>query len=266
MRILLTTASALALLAAAALAATPTTPPGAGASGATTSSSTASQSTTKPSAGATTNAMGAPGNAEPPAQTTEQSGTAASNSSKLNQVADQGFVKNAGAGNIAEVQEGKLAAQKSRNPAVQEFGRWMQTDHTMANGLLMEAAKSSNIQVPSTPNPAQMKAMQKLQKLNGAQFNRQYINGAVMDHEKTIKLFQNEAQNGQNASLKTYANAMLPALQAHLQEAQALQSNMSRRTASGAGGSTATGNTAVGAGNAGTARLNQQELNKIQHR
>ena len=99
--------------------------------------------------------------------------------------------------------------------------------------------------------------MKKLQTVSGPQFNRQYIDGAVTDHQKTVKLFQDEAQNGQDAQLKTYAKAMLPALQAHLEEAQALQSNMSSNsTASGAGGTSATGNTAVGAGDAGTAKLN----------
>jgi putative membrane protein len=191
------------------------------------------------------------------------SGTNSSSASR----ADQTFVTKAASGNMAEVQMGKLAAQKSRNPAVQEFGRWMQTDHTMANALLMQAAKSSNIQVPIKPGPAAVKSMQKLQTVSGTQFNRQYIGGAVTDHQKTIKLFENEAQNGQDTQVKAFAKAMLPTLQAHLQEAQALQSNMSgNSTAGGAGGTSATGNTAVGAGNAGTAKLNAQELNKVQHR
>lgn len=262
MRYLLTTASALALFAAPAFAATTPAPPGAGASGATTSGNTASQSTSNPSAAPSTNAMGAQ------TGTSKSASTAASgNSSGSTNQADQAFVKKAGSGNIAEVQEGELAVQKSHNPAVQEFGRWMQTDHTMAQGPLMQSAQSSNIQVPTKPDAAAMDSMKKLQTASGTQFDRQYIDGAVTDHQKTVKLFQNEAQNGQDAQLKTYATAMLPALQAHLQEAQALQSNMSgNRTASGAGGTSATGNTAVGAGNAGTAKLNAQELNKVQHR
>ena len=181
MRVLLTTAAALALLAAPALAATTSTPPGAGASGATTSGSTASQSTTNPSAGASTKAMGAQ------TGTSQSAGNAPSgtNSSSASRT-DQTFVTKAASGNMAEVQMGKLAAQKSRDPAVQEFGRWMQTDHTMANALLMQAAKSSNIQVPIKPGPAAVKSMQKLQTVSGTQFNRQYIGGAVTDHQKTI--------------------------------------------------------------------------------
>lgn len=281
MRVLLTTASAFALLAAPALAATTPAPPGAGTSGATTSQSTASQSTTNPSAAPSTAATGAQTgtNQTGTNQTgTNQTGTnqtgasqSASNAPSTNNSAsasqaDQTFVKKAASGNMAEVQMGKLAEQKSHNPAVQEFGRWMQTDHTMAEGLLKQSVQSLNIQLPTKPNAADMKAMKKLQTVSGTKFDHQYIDGAVTDHQQDIKLFQNEAQNGQDAKLKSYAKAMLPALKAHLQEAQALQSNMSSRTASGASGTSAAGNTAVGAGNAGTARLNQQELNKIQHR
>jgi putative membrane protein len=46
---------------------------------------------------------------------------------------DKTFICEAGAGNLAEAELGKLAEQKAAAPAVKEFGRWMATDHGFAN-------------------------------------------------------------------------------------------------------------------------------------
>lgn len=254
MRVLLTTVSTLALFAAPALAlAANPPPPGAGTTGATTSHSTLSQSATNPSAAPSTNAMsgqtGAMGTSATGPQASTSKGVTATppgSSSNTASKADQTFVKQASAGNLAEVQAGKLAAQKSHDPAVQEFGRWMETDHMMAEELLKASVKSADVQMPTSPNAVQQREIDGLKKLSGTQFDQKYINGQVTAHEKTIKLFQNEAKSGQDTTLKTYAKGMLPALNAHLQEAQALQANMSNQTASGAAGTAATSNAAVG--------------------
>lgn len=246
MRVLLTTASALALFAAPALALAQTNPP--------------------PPAG-TNPPANAPSKTQSTATANPPPAAPSTNTSNLASQADQTFVKKATMGSLAEIQAGQLAAQKSRDPAVQEFGRWMQADYSMANVLLKQAAQSDNIQVPTSPNPVQTREIQDLQKMSGQQFDQKYINDEVTNHQQTLKLFQNEANAGQNQNLKAFAKDNLPGVQARLQEAQALSSQMSsHRTASGASGSAATGNNALSAGNAATARLNQQELNRIQHR
>ncbi|HJU15625.1 MAG TPA: DUF4142 domain-containing protein [Stellaceae bacterium] len=134
---------------------------------------------------------------------------------------DQKFVTAAGAANLAEVQLGKLAEQKAANPAVKEFGRWMATDHTLANKRL--AAVTGTQQQPKLTTQ-QISLKQKLQNLNGAQFDRQYVQAMVNSHEKAIKKFTTETQKGQDQALKSYASNMLPVLHQHLKEAQKLES------------------------------------------
>jgi putative membrane protein len=250
MRVLFTTASALALLAAPAFAQTP--PPGVGTSGATTSGSSASSSTTSPSLGATTGSMtGRTGNATTGGHGTPGAASrSAGNQSNQPSSSDKNFVKKAASSGIAEVQMGKLAAQKSTNPAVQEFGRWMQTDHTMANALLMQAAQSANVPAPTTPTQEDLTKMKDLQTMSGARFDAQYIRGQVSDHKTDINLFKREAADGRDTRIKSFAKASLPMLQAHLQEAQALESSLSngQTATSAAAGSPAIGNTALGAG------------------
>jgi putative membrane protein len=50
-------------------------------------------------------------------------------------------MQEAAAGNLAEAELGRLAEQKSAAPAVKEFGRWMDTDHTFANQWLVGLGK-----------------------------------------------------------------------------------------------------------------------------
>jgi putative membrane protein len=150
------------------------------------------------------------------AQNSQGGGTASSQ--------DRTFVQQAAQGNVAETEEGQLAMRQAASPAVREFGRWMFTDHTgMAKWLAMIAVREG-VQVPATPDQEQTQRLSQLQGLRGEQFDRTYIPDQVRDHQKTIALFQQEAQSGQNPRLKFFAQQSIPVLQQHLAEAQELQS------------------------------------------
>ena len=150
------------------------------------------------------------------AQNTQGGGTAGSQ--------DRTFVQQAAQGNVAEAQEGRLAMQQAASPAVREFGRWMFTDHTGMDKWLAMIAQREGFQVPTTPNQEQTQKLLQLRGLHGEQFDRTYIPDQVQDHQKTIALFQQEAQSGQNPQLKFFAQQSVPVLQQHLAEAQELQS------------------------------------------
>jgi predicted outer membrane protein len=56
--------------------------------------------------------------------------------------ADTSFYKKAAEGGISEVEQGKLAQEKSNDPAVKEFGAMMIKDHSVANDRLKSLAAS----------------------------------------------------------------------------------------------------------------------------
>jgi putative membrane protein len=230
MKKLLTTASILGLLAAPAWAANP--PPSGGAAPA-----------NPPAAAPTTNAPSppAPAPANPPSS---QQG-AANNGQQGSP--DSDFVQKAAAGGQAEVDMGKLAEQQAGTAAVREFGRWMVTDHTMANNMLAKAAQQANMQAPTSPTQEQQDNLNKLKKLHGAAFDRSYMSMMVKDHTEDVDLFRNEAQSGQNDQIKTFAQDTLPVLEAHLTEAKELSGGASASTHKAA---------------PSTARLNEHELKR----
>jgi putative membrane protein len=136
--------------------------------------------------------------------------------------ADRSFVDAAASGGLAEVQDAQLAQQKAASNDVKQFATTMIADHTQANDELKQIAQSKGVTLPSKLTRAEQRAEEDLKKLSGAPFDRQYARQQVEDHQKTVALFQKEANSGQDPHLKAFAQKYLPKLQQHLQMAQSL--------------------------------------------
>jgi putative membrane protein len=59
-------------------------------------------------------------------------------------------------------------------------------------------------------------------KLEGAQFDREFLRYQVMHHEKDVAAFNLQAKEGQDPDLKAFAAKQLPVLKEHLQQARDL--------------------------------------------
>jgi putative membrane protein len=135
---------------------------------------------------------------------------------------DESFIKQAAEGNFAEARLGLLAEEHAGTAAVKEFGRWMATDHGFANKRLMAIAKPLNAWQEPHLTRQQRDLRKRLEGLRGIRFDREYMHAMVSDHEKTVDKFKQEAQQGQDHSVKGYAQNLLPVLQQHLDEARLL--------------------------------------------
>lgn len=135
---------------------------------------------------------------------------------------DEAFFKDAAHGGIAEVEQGKLAQEKGRSQAVRDFGALMVHDHSAANEKLKSVAASKGIDLPSSPDIAQMATIDKLKLLSGDAFDKSYVKGMVKDHEKDIAAFQHEAQDGKDADARSFAEKTLPTLEVHLKKIRAI--------------------------------------------
>jgi len=132
------------------------------------------------------------------------------------------FAANAAQGGMTEVELGKLAIQRGTEPSVKEFGQRMIADHTRANNELKLVAAEKNIELPSDLNSSQKSTMEKLSKLSGAEFDKEYISDMVNDHEEDVEDFQTQANKGNDPEIKAFAAKALPTLQGHLQKAREL--------------------------------------------
>jgi putative membrane protein len=140
---------------------------------------------------------------------------------------DQKFVQDDANGGNMEVYLGKLATQKATNSDVKDAAQKLVDDHTKANDQLKALAQSKGYDIKEE-NEKEQKAFDKLNKLSGDAFDKEYIDMMVRDHEKTIKEFEDEAKNADDADLKKFASDTLPILQEHLKIVKDIQSKIGK--------------------------------------
>ncbi len=129
---------------------------------------------------------------------------------------DYKFAKAAAEGGKMEVDLGKIAAQKSSNPSVQQFGQRMVTDHGKAGDKLKEIASKNGATLPAELTASQQKEVDRLNALSGEEFDKQYVALMVHDHKKDLKEFQHAAKTAENPDLKEFAATTATTIQEHL--------------------------------------------------
>src|SRR5262249_10769252 len=72
---------------------------------------------------------------------------------------------------------------------VRSFGQMLQQDHAAANKKAESVAQSMGMTPPTEPNSKQKADYDRLSKLSGGKFDREFVNHMVMDHKKDIKEF-----------------------------------------------------------------------------
>ena len=141
-------------------------------------------------------------------------------------IQDRDFYTAAAESSLAEVALSNVALQKSQNDQVKQFAQQMVTDHTQANQELAQLATSKGITIPTTLPDKRQRDVTKLNEEGTANFDREYMEQMVEDHEKAVKLFQRQSERGTDADAKAWAAKMLPALQGHLTMARTLHASL----------------------------------------
>jgi len=134
--------------------------------------------------------------------------------------ADDAFVKKAAEGGMAEVQLGKLAAEKASSDAVKKFGQRMADDHGKANDELKTLAQKKNIALPTDLDAKDKALHDRLEKLSGQAFDRAYMQAMLTDHQKDVSEFRTESKSGSDPDVKAWAAKTLPTLEDHLKQAR----------------------------------------------
>jgi putative membrane protein len=150
---------------------------------------------------------------------TPQTGMGATDSStNNNKDKNLDFVKEAAYGGLMEVELGKYAQKNAQNKRVRNFGAMMVKDHSKANDELKSLAQKKNYDIPNTLDDKHLKMVNDIQEKRGADFDKEYMNQMVDDHEKDVDQFKKFAENNNDkidADLKSFASKTLPVLLMH---------------------------------------------------
>ncbi|MBM4442576.1 MAG: DUF4142 domain-containing protein [Candidatus Rokubacteria bacterium] len=155
---------------------------------------------------------------------------------------DRKFVMDALKHGMAEVELGKLASEKASNDAVKQFGQRMVDDHGKAGEELKKIAQDKGLTPPAEMDTKHRKLHERLSKMQGAEFDRAYMDEMVKDHRNDVKEFQKHAKNAKDADVKSFASKTLPTLQDHLKQAEGLRGQV-RTAGKGDAGGAASGRT-----------------------
>ena len=129
-------------------------------------------------------------------------------------VVSEAFIKEAIEGNLAEVQVGKLAQQKGQSERVRSLGRMLENDRANANQEATSVANALGVSPPTQPDQTQRAVYEKLSKLSGPEFDRQFVSDMIEDHLADIRKFESEARKNDPAA--DYAKQTLPTLRKYL--------------------------------------------------
>ena len=125
--------------------------------------------------------------------------------------------------NIGEIDVARVALQKSDNKDVKDYANMIQSDHKNTLEDLTDLMIDKNVQPPKTVAAETQQDMNRMNSLTGPEFDREFANKMVSDHEKAVELFRDHQAIAQNADVKKYVNDVLPRLEMHLDKARQLQ-------------------------------------------
>ncbi|HEX6914663.1 MAG TPA: DUF4142 domain-containing protein [Chitinophagaceae bacterium] len=136
------------------------------------------------------------------------------------------FLVEAASGGMMEVQLGEYASANAASSAVKQFGRMMVTDHSKGNTILTGIAQSKAIAIPNVPGEEHQKHIDELKKKKGAEFDKDYMDMMVEDHEEDIKKFEDASEHAKDQDIRKFAAEQVPILKKHLNAAKKVRDGL----------------------------------------
>jgi len=115
----------------------------------------------------------------------------------------------------------QVAIQRGEGATVRTFAQ-LETEEQMA---FAEARRMAGLPVPapSMMDAQKQQMVQQLQSMNGAQFDRMYVQGQITGHQELLQLHQAIAQSGSRVEERMLGTVAVPAIKSHLAMLQGIQ-------------------------------------------
>jgi len=137
-------------------------------------------------------------------------------------VPDEGFIMSATRDGIFHVEAGKLAVQRGSNEGIKKFGQHAIDHHTQINDELAQFASTKGVMLPKKMSMKKQKALDKVAKLSGPDFDKAYLKMEIKDHSKDLSAYKKEAKDGKDPDVKAWAAKIVPTIEEHLKTARDL--------------------------------------------
>jgi putative membrane protein len=177
---------------------------------------------------------------------------------------DKNFVHDIAIANMAEVELAKLVPERSTDDETKKFAQLMIDDHTKSLNSLKAMAAQHNIPVPTELSPRYMRLRDKLAKWHGNEFERNFMETMIDEHEdmldelddrvdertlaeykaeiadrlagkktveqaRVVAILPEKSDNAVTFTLNEWAAANYPTVRAHLDAARVLKTAVDKR-------------------------------------
>ncbi len=134
--------------------------------------------------------------------------------------------------NMKEIRLAQLAMDHAVSADIKSLAKTLEKDHTAALNELKEMAAKKNITLPDSITKEMQDDIDDMAKKGGEEFDREYADKMVDSHEKSIRKFEdlaNDTNDERDLDMKNWANKMLPTLRMHYDQAMTLKENLDKK-------------------------------------
>ena len=160
----------------------------------------------------------------------QDSGSQANANQTHEDLSDAQAAQKAYSGNLAEIQLAELARQKAQSEEVRELAAKIEEDHKKANQQLKSLEIGLNTKLEDKLEPKHEDLKQRLSRLSGEEFDREYIHSQVAEHQKVLGFYEREAANTQDDELRNYFRDTKPVISHHLEQSREVDTEVGEST------------------------------------
>jgi putative membrane protein len=139
---------------------------------------------------------------------------------------DDAFLTKAAQCINTQIDIAKLAETRAQAPKVKEFAAQLVQDHQKGQEKAAKLLKERNLTVESGATREDRAEIERLSKLQGAQFDREFLTWVIDSHKKAIGMCENQAKNGKNAEARSFADEGVTGMREHQKRAEELLKNL----------------------------------------
>ena len=128
---------------------------------------------------------------------------------------DSKYMHDTAQGLMSEVKMGDMAQKQAQDERVKQFGKRMVDDHGKELDELKQLASQKNVTLPDAPNKEQSEEADKLSKLSGKDFDKEYVKYEAKDHKQDVKDQGKEMKHAADPDVKKFAAASYKTVSMH---------------------------------------------------
>jgi len=132
-------------------------------------------------------------------------------------MSDEEFIREAYARGLAELGLAHIAVQVSRDPDIDRIGHRVINEQGRANDDLRRLADARNITLPTVISQADQRTYDRMARLPGGEFDREYRRHLDTDYRQTIELFAEAAQRARDPQVRDVAAQYANLFEQHAQ-------------------------------------------------